>query len=276
MSTTADFIQLRIEDGVGVLTLNRPDKLNAVSWERAEELARALVELRENDEVRVIVLTGAGRAFCAGGDVDFISGDGDRPMPGTSDASRPIPRYQRKTPGGPFVDVVRQIVAVDKPVIAAIHGAAVGAGLGYAMACDRRFGDTTTKMSAIFTNVGVSPDCGVSYFLPRLVGFSNALMLVETAKILNAEEAKEIGLLDELVPEGTDLEAAMAYAKTLASRASVAVDMARRLIHMSQVCTLEEMLDYEAIAGVSVAGSLDAKEGATAFLEKRKPVYKGV
>jgi 2-(1,2-epoxy-1,2-dihydrophenyl)acetyl-CoA isomerase len=276
MSTTGDFVLLRIEDGVGILTLNRPDKLNAVSWERAEELARTLVELRENDEVRVIVLTGAGRAFCAGGDVDFISGDGDRPMPGTSDPSRPIPRSQRKTPGGPFVDVVRQIVAVDKPVIAAIHGAAVGAGLGYAMACDRRFGDTTTKMSAIFTNVGVSPDCGVSYFLPRLVGFSNALMLVETAKILNAEEAKEIGLLDELVPEGTDLEAAMAYAKTLASRASVAVDMARRLIHMSQVCSLEEMLDYEAIAGVSVAGSLDAKEGATAFLEKRKPVYKGV
>ena len=276
MSSTADLILLRIEDGVGILTLNRPDKLNAVSWELAEELARTFVALRENDEVRVIVLTGAGRAFCAGGDVDFLTGDSDRPMPGTSDPSRPIPRSQRKTPGGPFVDVVRQIVAVDKPVIAAIHGPAVGAGLGYAMACDRRFGDTTTKMSAIFTNVGVSPDCGVSYFLPRLVGFSNALMLVETAKILKAEEAKEIGLLDELVPEGTDLEAAMAYAKKLASRASVAVDMARRLIHMSQVCTLEEILDYEAIAGVSVAGTLDAKEGTTAFMEKREPVYKGV
>jgi 2-(1,2-epoxy-1,2-dihydrophenyl)acetyl-CoA isomerase len=276
MSSTADLILLRIEDGVGILTLNRPDKLNAVSWELAEELARTFVALRENDEVRVIVLTGAGRAFCAGGDVDFLTGDSDRPMPGTSDPLRPIPRSQRKTPGGPFVDVVRQIVAVDKPVIAAIHGPAVGAGLGYAMACDRRFGDTTTKMSAIFTNVGVSPDCGVSYFLPRLVGFSNALMLVETAKILKAEECKEIGLLDELVPEGTDFEAAMEYARTLASRASVAVDMARRLIHMSQVCTLEEILDYEAIAGVSVAGSLDAKEGTTAFMEKRKPVYKGV
>jgi 2-(1,2-epoxy-1,2-dihydrophenyl)acetyl-CoA isomerase len=276
MNSTADLILLRIEDGVGILTLNRPDKLNAVSWELAEELARTFVALRENDEVRVIVLTGAGRAFCAGGDVDFLTGDSDRPMPGTSDPSRPIPRSQRKTPGGPFVDVVRQIVAVDKPVIAAIHGPAVGAGLGYAMACDRRFGDTTTKMSAIFTNVGVSPDCGVSYFLPRLVGFSNALMLVETAKILKAEECKEIGLLDELVPEGTDFEAAMEYARTLASRASVAVDMARRLIHMSQVCTLEEILDYEAIAGVSVAGSLDAKEGTTAFMEKRKPVYKGV
>jgi 2-(1,2-epoxy-1,2-dihydrophenyl)acetyl-CoA isomerase len=276
MSPTADLILLRIEDGVGIVTLNRPDKLNAVSWELAEELARTLVALRENDEVRVIVLTGAGRAFCAGGDVDFLTGDSDRPMPGTSDASRPIPRSQRKTPGGPFVDVVRQIVAVDKPVIAAIHGPAVGAGLGYAMACDRRFGDTTTKMSAIFTNVGVSPDCGVSYFLPRLVGFSNALMLVETAKMLKAEECKEIGLLDELVPEGTDFEAAMAYAKKLASRASVAVDMARRLVHMSQVCTLDEILDYEAIAGVSVAGTLDAKEGTTAFMEKRKPVYKGV
>ena len=276
MSSTADLILLRIEDGVGILTLNRPDKLNAVSWELAEELARTFVALRENDEVRVIVLTGAGRAFCAGGDVDFLTGDSDRPMPGTSDPLRPILRSQRKTPGGPFVDVVRQIVAVDKPVIAAIHGPAVGAGLGYAMACDRRFGDTTTKMSAIFTNVGVSPDCGVSYFLPRLVGFSNALMLVETAKILKAEECKEIGLLDELVPEGTDFEAAMEYAKKLASRASVAVDMARRLIHMSQVCTLEEILDYEAIAGVSVAGSLDAKEGTTAFMEKRKPVYKGV
>ena len=276
MSSTADLILLRIEDGVGILTLNRPDKLNAVSWELAEELARTFVALRENDEVRVIVLTGAGRAFCAGGDVDFITGDSDRPMPGTSDPSRPIPRSQRKTPGGPFVDVVRQIVAVDKPVIAAIHGPAVGAGLGYAMACDRRFGDTTTKMSAIFTNVGVSPDCGVSYFLPRLVGFSNALMLVETAKILKAEECKEIGLLDELVPEGTDFEAAMEYAKKLASRASVAVDMARRLIHMSQVCTLDEILDYEAIAGVSVAGTLDAKEGTTAFMEKRKPIYKGV
>jgi 2-(1,2-epoxy-1,2-dihydrophenyl)acetyl-CoA isomerase len=99
---------------------------------------------------------------------------------------------------------------------------------------------------------------------------------VETAKILKAEECKEIGLLDELVPEGTDFEAAMEYAKKLASRASVAVDMARRLIHMSQVCTLDEILDYEAIAGVSVAGTLDAKEGTTAFMEKRKPVYKGV
>ena len=230
MAREDDMLLFRIEDGVGIITLNRPHKLNAISWDLAEELSRLLYLLRDDDAVRVVLLHGAGRAFCAGGDLEFISGDSERPMPGTSDPSRPMPRSQRKSPGGPFVDVVRQIVALDKPVIAAIHGAAVGAGLGYAMACDRRFGDTTTRMSAIFTNVGVSPDCGVSWFLPRLVGLSNALMLVETAKILNAEESRAIGLLDELVPEGRAFEAALDYARLIARRASVAA-LAWRLSH---------------------------------------------
>ena len=275
MAREEDMLLFRVEDGVGIITLNRPHKLNAISWDLAEELSRLLYRLREDDSVRAILLHGAGRAFCAGGDLEFISGDSERPMPGTSDPSRPMPRSQRKSPGGPFVDVVRQIVALDKPVIAAIHGAAVGAGLGYAMACDRRFGDTTTRMSAIFTNVGVSPDCGVSWFLPRLVGLSNALMLVETAKILNAEESRAIGLLDELVPEGRAFEAALDYARLIARRASVAVDMARRLIYRGQTTTLEDILDYEAAVGTMVASAFDAREGATAFLEKRTPVFKG-
>jgi 2-(1,2-epoxy-1,2-dihydrophenyl)acetyl-CoA isomerase len=274
---TDDLKTLRYElDGnVAVITLNRPDKLNAVSWQLAEELAGLLYRLRFDDAVRVIVLTGAGRAFCAGGDVEFISGEGEHAMPGTSDASRPIPRWQRKTPGGHFFDVARQIVAVDKPVIAAIHGHAVGAGLAYALACDRRFGDTTTKMSAIFTNIGVAPDCGLSYFLPRVVGLSTALMIVETARVFRAEECRELGLIDELVPEGTSLAAALDYAKTIAAKASTAVEMARRLIHMSLQHDLEQMLDFEGHYGVSVASTADAKEGTMAFLEKRKPVFRG-
>jgi enoyl-CoA hydratase/carnithine racemase len=276
MAKEEDMILFHIDDNVGIITLNRPDKLNAVSWELAEELSQLLLSLRFNDEVRTILRHGAGRGFCAGGDVDFISGDSDRPMPGTSDASRPIPRSQRKTPGGPFFEVARQLLAVDKPVIAAIQGAAVGAGLAYSLACDRRFGDTTTKMAAIFTKIGVAPDCGMSYFLPKVVGLSNALMMVETAKVFEAQQCKELGLLDELVEEGKAYEEALAYAKFLAGRASVAVDMARRLIHMSvQGATLEEILDYEGIAGVVVASTNDAKEGTTAFLEKRKPEYKG-
>lgn len=275
---TADlrYLQFRIEDNVGVITLNRPDKLNALSWELVEELANLLRQLRTEDEVRCILLHGAGRSFCAGGDIDWISGDSDRPMPGTSDPTRPIPRSQRKTPGGPFMDVTRQMVAVDKPIIVALHGHAVGAGLAYAMVCDRRFGDTTTKMSAIFTNVGVAPDCGLSWFLPRVVGLPTALMLVETGKTIKAEECKALGLIDELVPEGKSFEAAFDYARTLAKRASVAVDMARHMMLMGLTSTLEQVLDYEGIAGVIVASTLDAKEGTQSFLEKRKPAYRGI
>ncbi|PLW69201.1 enoyl-CoA hydratase/isomerase family protein [Pseudohalioglobus lutimaris] len=276
MASEQDMILFRVEDSVGIITLNRPEKLNAVSWELAEELSQLLISLRFNDEVRTILIHGAGRAFCAGGDVDFISGDSDRPMPGTSDPSRPIPRSQRKTPGGPFFEVARQLIYVDKPVIAAIHGPAVGAGLAYSLACDRRFGDTTTKMAAIFTNIGVAPDCGMSYFLPRIVGLPNALMMVETAQIFEAERCKELGLLDELVEEGKAYDAALDYAKSLAGRASVAIDMSRRMIHMSaQGATLEDILDYEGIAGVIVASTNDAREGTAAFMEKRKPEYKG-
>jgi len=275
---TADlrYLKFRIEDNVGVITLNRPEKLNALSWELVEELAGLLRRLRVDDEVRSILLHGAGRSFCAGGDIDWIGGESDRPMPGTSDPSRPIPRSQRKTPGGPFMDVTRQMVAVQKPIIAALHGHAVGAGLAYAMVCDRRFGDTTTKMSAIFTNVGVAPDCGLSWFLPRVVGLPTALMLVETGRTFKAEECKALGLIDELVPEGQSFEAAFTYARTLAQRASVAVDMARHMILMGQTATLEQMLDYEGIAGVIVASTLDAREGTQAFFEKRKPVYRGI
>ena len=276
MSESYKYLTARIDENVGIITLNRPDKLNALSWELAEELASVFYRWRYVDEVRAILLTGAGRSFCAGGDIDWISGDSDRPMPGTSDASRPIPRSQRKTPGGPFMDATRQMIAVDKPIVAALHGHAVGAGLAYAMVCDRRFADTTTKMSAIFTNVGVAPDCGLSWFLPRIVGLPTALMMVETGKVFRAEECRELGLIDELVPDGKAFEAAFDYARTIAQRASVAVDMARRMIYMGQTSTLEQMLDYEGIAGVIVASSLDAKEGTQSFLEKRKPVYRGI
>lgn len=276
MSDELKTLRYAVDETVGVITLNRPDKLNAISWQLAEELSGLLYRLRFDDSVRAIVLTGAGRAFCAGGDVEFISGEGDHPMPGTSDASRPIPRWQRKSPGGHFFEVARQLVAVDKPVIAAIHGHAVGAGLAYALACDRRFGDTTTKMSAIFTSIGVAPDCGLSYFLPRVVGLPKALMIAETGKIFKAEECRDLGLIDELVPEGTSLAAALEYAKLIAGRASTAVDMARRLIHMSLQHDLEQMLDFEGHYGVAVASTADAKEGTMAFLEKRKPVFRGV
>ncbi len=270
-----DHYLFEVRDGVGIVTFNRPDKLNAVSWDLATDLVQLFRELRFRDEVRVIVLTGAGRAFCSGGDAEFLSGGGDRPLPGLSESERYLERYQRKTPAGPFAEFTRMIIEVEKPVIAAIHGAAVGAGLAYALACDRRFADKTTRMSAAMVRLGFAPDCGITYFLPRVTSLSTALMMVETGRILNADEAFKEGLIDELVDDGKALEAALEYAGKLAQGPSVAVDLARRFIHKALVSTLDEMLDYEAVAATMSAATHDAREGTKAFIEKRKPEFKG-
>ena len=270
-----EHVLFRVEDGVGIVTLNRPDRLNAVNWEMATKLLELFRDLRHRDEVRTIVLTGAGRGFCAGGDADWLSGSGDRVLPGLSDASRVMPRYQRKSPAGPFAEFTRMIVEVDKPVIAAINGPAMGAGLAFALACDRRFGDAKARMCAAMVRLGFSPDCGITYFLPRIVSLSTALMMVETGRILDAAECHKVGLLDELVPEGEALNAALKYAKELAQGPSVAIDLARHCIYKSLTSTLDEILDYEAVAGTMSAATQDAREGTQSFVEKRKPVFKG-
>lgn len=270
---STDHYLFEVDHGVGVVTLNRPDRLNAISWDLAADLVELFRGLRRNDEVRVIVLTGAGRAFCSGGDAEWLSGSAERGMPGLSDV--PLERYQRKTPAGPVAEFTRMIVDVEKPVIAAIHGPAMGAGLAFALACDRRFGDRTTRMSAAMVRLGFAPDCGITYFLPRITRLSTALMMVETGRILEAEECHREGLLDELVEPGQDVAAALEYARSLASGPSVAVDLARRFVHKSLSSTLDEMLDYEAVASTMSAHTEDAREGTRAFVEKRKPEFKG-
>jgi 2-(1,2-epoxy-1,2-dihydrophenyl)acetyl-CoA isomerase len=266
-----------VEDGVGVVTLNRPEKLNAIHWDMALGLVALLRELRFRDDVRTIVLTGAGRAFCSGGDASWVSGTGGNALPGLADdASRPMPRYQRKTPAGPFAEFTRMIVEVEKPVIAAVNGPAMGAGLAYALACDRRFGDRAkARMCVAMVRLGFSPDCGVTYFLPRLTSLSNALMLVETGKMIDAEEAHRMGLIDELVDEGQALPRALEYAKELANGPSVAIDIGRRCIHKTLTATLDEILDYEAVAATMSACTQDAREGTQALLQKRKATFKG-
>jgi 2-(1,2-epoxy-1,2-dihydrophenyl)acetyl-CoA isomerase len=269
----SDHLLFEVDEGVGIVTLNRPAQLNAVTWDLADDLVRLFRELRFDDAVRTVVLTGAGKAFSAGGDADWISGGSDKPLPGLSDL--PIGRYQRKNPAGPFTEFTRGIVDLDKPVIAAIPGPAMGAALAFALACDRRFGDTNARMCAAFVRLGFSPDSGVSYFLPRITSLSTALMMVETGVILEAEACKEAGLIDELVEEGQALEAALAYAKKLASGPSVAIDLGRRFIYKALNSTLDELLAYGAVVGTMAAHTADAREGTSAFNEKRKPKFKG-
>lgn len=268
-----DHYLFQVDGNVGIVTFNRPTRMNAVNWDLASDLVQLFRDLRFRDDVRVIVLTGAGNAFCSGGDAEWLSGGGDRGIPGISE--KPLARYQRKTPAGPFAEFVRMIVEVDKPVIAAIHGPAMGAGLAYALACDRRFADKTTRMCAAMVRLGFAPDCGITWLLPRVTSLSTALRMVETGDILNAEESYKEGLIDVLVEEGKALEAAMEYARKLARGPSVAVDLARRFVHKALVSTLDEMLDYEAVAATMSAHTEDAREGTKAFVEKRKPEFKG-
>jgi len=270
-----DHILFELDDNVGIVTLNRPERLNAVSWELASDLVTLFRDLRHRDDVKVIVMTGAGRGFCSGGDAEWLSGGGDRVLPGLSDPDAIMPRYQRKTPAGPCAEFTRTIIELEKPVIAALHGPVMGAGLAYALACDRRFADPTTRMCAAMVRLGFAPDCGITYFLPRITSVSNALMMVTTGRIVESQESFDIGLLDELVEEGQALPAALAYAKTLAGGPSVAIDLARRFIHKALTSTLDEMLDYEAVAATLSSNTHDAREGTQAFVGKRKPVFKG-
>jgi 2-(1,2-epoxy-1,2-dihydrophenyl)acetyl-CoA isomerase len=270
-----DYVLFDLDEGVGVVTFNRPERLNAINWEMAVQLVDLFRDLRQRDEVRTIVLTGAGdRAFCAGGDVEWLSGSTERPIPGLSDL--PVPRHQRKSPGGPFAEFMRMIIDVDKPVIAAISGVAVGAGLSFALACDRRFADTKSRFSAIFVRRGLGADIGVTWFLPRIVGLAKALQMVETGMMLDAQTAKDAGIVDELVAEGEALPAALRYAKELAKGASVAVDLNRRLVYRALTSTLDEMLEYDALLATQTAQTQDAKEGTTAFMEKREAQFKGI
>jgi 2-(1,2-epoxy-1,2-dihydrophenyl)acetyl-CoA isomerase len=266
-------VLLRVEDGVGILSFNRPERLNAVTWDVARDLVERLRALRTRDEVRTLVLTGEGRAFCSGGDAEWLSGSGERGMPGLS--GQPLERYQRKTPAGPIAELVRMIVEVEKPVIAALHGPVMGVGLAFALACDRRFADPTTRMCAAMVRLGFAPDCGVTWLLSRVARLPTALSMVTTGRILEAEECLREGLVDELVAPGQDLQAALAYARELARGPSVAIDLARRFVWKSLTATLDEMLDYEAVASTMSAHTEDAREGTRAFVEKRKPVFKG-
>lgn len=251
-----------VQDRVGVITLNAPQRLNAISHEMAQRTIDLLEEARERDEIRALVLTGAGRAFCAGAHL----GRGEQSVPTRRDRKRPV---------GAFAALTRMIVEVDKPVIAAVTGAAVGAGLSYAAACDRRFGDPTTRMAAIFIKRGLHPDCGASFFLPRLVGLPMALKLVSTGMMLDAETAQRVGLLDEVVEEGGALAAALAYAGELANGPSVALELARRSVYHALSATLDEVLYFEGWA-VGVAGATgDRAEGVRAFLERREPRFRG-
>lgn len=262
----ADYAHLRVDDtsdGVRTITLDRADRLNAVNGALAAALVAALVDAGRDDAVRVVVLTGAGRAFCAGLD---LSSPPELPS-GT--------RAERLDPYAWVGSWVQSVVACEKPVIAAVNGPAAGAGFGLALACDIRIVAASAKLTAGYVRRGLSPDAGVSHFLPRHVGLARAADILLTGRDVDASEAERIGLAALVVPDADFATACASYAARLAAGPPIALALTKRLLAESFDRPLAATLRDELVHIKQCFATNDVDEAMTAFREKRAPVFRG-
>lgn len=255
-----------VKDGVATLTMNRPDRLNALSGPMLDGLLEALPRLADDAEVGVIVLTGAGRAFCAGGDVKAMA-EG-REFGGLTLEERAQALRAR-------MEVSRWLHEMPKPTIAMVRGAAAGAGLSLALACDLRIAGDGARFATAFARVGYSGDFGGSWFLTQLVGTGKARELYYTADIVDAAEALRLGLVNRVVPDGRLEEETLALAGRLARGPRVAYRYMKRNMNAAETSALKDCLDLEAWHHTRTGQTEDHREAARAFVEKREPTFKG-
>ena len=259
------------EEGVLTLTINRPHAHNTLSQSLSDSLNSALVRAEGNADVRCIVLTGAGGIFCAGGDVrDQASGNigGDETDPEAAHAA-----MVKTIRNG--MEMSRMLREMPKPTLAVISGAAAGAGLALALACDLRFCLDTAKLTTAFAKVGLSGDSGGSYFLPQLVGAAKARELYFMADVISGREAYEIGLVSRVASAETFEQESQAFAKQLAGLPTVALGYMKMNLNAAEHMTLREVFDLEAENIVRSMNTEDHKQAAQAFLKKESPVFKG-
>ena len=264
--TYAD-IRVQKKDGIVLLTLNRPDKLNAVTWDSWREITQAVGSLDEDDEARVLVVTGSGRGFCSGTDLAAAAAAaaaGEAPPTG-SRSERLRSRFL----------ATAAIVACSKPTIAAVNGVAAGGGLSLCLACDVRIASQEARFSAIWSRRALVPDFGCSYLLPRIVGMSKALELMYTGEMIDAQEALAIGLVSQVVAAEELMPTAMALAERIAKGPPMAIELAKRMAYRGWREELEAQVEYEEYLQRLCIESEDAQEGVRSFLEKRDPVFKG-
>jgi 2-(1,2-epoxy-1,2-dihydrophenyl)acetyl-CoA isomerase len=253
-----------VADGVATLTLNRPERLNALSASIMEGLLEALPRLAADPAIGAVVLTGAGRAFCAGGDVKRMAGEPDE---------RNAPDAVEKLRGR--MEVSRLLHEMPKPTIAMVNGAAAGAGLAMALACDLRIAGEAARFVTAFAKVGFSGDFGGSYFLSKLVGTGKARELYFTAEPLDASQALALGIVNRVVPDAELAAATMEFAKKLAAGPRIALSRMKQNFNAAENGSLAELLDLEAEGQVATGRTEDHKEAAKAFVEKRAPVFRG-
>jgi len=251
-------------EAVTTITLNRPEKLNAFSGTMREDLLAALRAADADPACRVVVITGAGRAFCAGGDVEFMSGlqkEGD------------VERFRKLLDAGR--EVVTQIAEMAKPVIASVNGIAAGAGCNLALACDYRVASEAAKFGETFVKIGIHPDWGGTWLLPRMIGTGRALEMMMTGRMVDAAEALAIGMVERVVAADALTDETTKLAQAIAHGPPLAIAGIKRALAASRTNTLRAQVELESEHQIEAFRSRDAAEGMAAFFEKRAAKFEG-
>jgi len=255
------------KENVITITLNRPNKMNASNDEMAAELLKCFQDIEADKEAHAVVITGAGKAFCAGADL----------------RERFLPKIEKRKQGalkgatGEFSELgALALSRIRKVTIAAVNGVATGVGCSLALGCDIRIASASAKFGFPFLRVGILPEFGSTYNLPRLVGIGKACELVFTGQTIEAEEAKEIGLVNKVVPGEKLMEEAYAMARKIGQMAPIALEVSKRVLYQGlRAPDLAAHLQYESLALVHLFGTEDHEEGVRSLLEKREPIFKG-
>ena len=256
-----------VAEGVATITLNRPEVLNAFDAEMTAALQEALKNAERDAVVRCVVLTGAGRGFSAGQDISVMA---DAYKDGTTNNVH-YGEHIRAT----FNPIVSKLRNMEKPVIGAINGVAAGAGLGVAAACDLRFAADNARFASAFVKIGLAPDSGLGYTLPRLVGMARALEFTFSGDPIDAATAERWGLVNRVYPDDKLLSETQAYAAKLAQGATRAIGLTKRVLNRSLDMGMDELLEYEALIQEAAGHTADHLEGVQAFLQKRPAQFKG-
>lgn len=256
-------------DGIATITLNRPERMNAFTPRMIDEWLAALQDAHTDDDVRVVIVTGAGRGFCSGADV---SGSG--PVGSLMNRSRSLAE-NRNFLRDSVQRIPRLVGLMEKPYLAAVNGAAVGAGMDMASMCDVRFAAETARFGMTYVRMGIIPGDGGCYYLPRIVGVAKALDLIWTGRLMDAQEALAMGYVTAVVPADDLMQHTREYALKLASGPAVAIQQGKRLTYRSLDIGVDAALDLAQQAMLICQSTEDAREGPRAFVERRAPQFKG-
>ncbi|MCB1645605.1 MAG: enoyl-CoA hydratase/isomerase family protein, partial [Pseudomonadales bacterium] len=262
-------VVMELEDGVLTATLNEPDSMNTLTPGITKGLEEALVRASDDEDVKCLLLTGTGRAFCAGAAVgNFVANAGN------SGAEKKVPRKVTLDSWGSSARTVALFSQCDVPIIAAINGAAVGAGFGLATCCDMRFMAESARLGSVFIKRGLASDYGAAYWLPRIVGAGRATEIMFSGELLDAQTSLNIGLANKVFADDELLAESKAYAKMIANGPPLAYTVLRRMMQRTQDMSVAEFAEYEWVNQKILLSTKDLMEGFSAFLEKREPNFR--